>query len=169
MGGSKPSQDPSAAELALEWLGRKPLTAAELRGRLVRHGHPESEIEDALRALVRQGHIDDRRLALHYLLSRSARLGHGPGRLLRELEERGISAATVGDAWDEAVRDHGLDPQRLLDRALDKRLPASGIDRRLARRVYNALLRAGFEAHAVRQALLRRVDVEGLDDFDAEP
>ena len=171
MGGSEPNHAGPAVDLALGWLGHRPHTAAELRKRLAEHGLDPGEIDETLAGLARQGQVDDRRLALFYLLTRSGRLGHGPARLAKELEERGVAAETIRDAWEEAVRDHGLDPVRLLDRALAKRLPGGRIDRTAARRVYNALLRAGFEAHAVRQALITRLDEEvaGFDEPDTEP
>lgn len=152
--GSARGED-SAREAALALLRRRPRTAHELREALLGGGHAADHVDEALRALEQAGYVDDEELALHYIVTRSERLGLGRMRLLRELEERGVEPETARRAWDAALRDHGIDPEQLLRRAVRKRVEshAGGLDLRAYRRVYNALLRAGFEPAGIRAEL----------------
>lgn len=162
---------PNAGDLradAARLLARRPRTASELYRSLVERGHDRGEAARLCERLREQGTLDDSGLAVHYILARSARLGHGPRRLLRELEARGVAADVARAAWRAALDQHGLDPQRLLERAIAARLRGirGRVDERAYRRVYNALLRAGFEAHEVRSGLERRREFSGIDVDD---
>jgi regulatory protein len=145
----------AAYRSALPLLARKPLTGAELTDALSERGLEAGAVEQAVERLREEGYIDDRKLALHYILARSERLGHGASRLLRELERRGVEKETARSAWDEAVLEHGLAEDELLRREVRRRVDRSGgrLDLAGFRRVYNALLRAGFDPHAVRSEL----------------
>ncbi len=145
---------PGAETLALRWLARRPLTRRELEARLAEAGAPPAEAAEALDRLEAEGLLDDRKTALHYVVTRANRLALGRARLLAELEGRGVDAAVARSAWDEAVRQGHVDPEALARRAAAKRL--AGVrpgDGTAARRVYNALLRAGFGPEASRAAL----------------
>ena len=144
-----------AREVALRLLGRRPLSAEELRLKLEQRGFAGGESLDAVRHLESEGWLDDHALALHYIVVRAERLGHGRERLVRELIERGVARETVERAWNEALEQGGLDPDRLLARQAALRLEREGgrLDPRAYRRVYNSLLRAGFEACSIRTQL----------------
>jgi regulatory protein len=145
----------TAYRKALPFLARKPLTSVELRNALARAGLPDDAVARAIARLRDDGYLDDRKLALHYILARTERLGHGPGRLLRELEKRGVERQVAQAAWNEAVEEHGLLEEKLLQREVRRKLQRCGgkLDLRNFRRVYNALLRAGFEPYAIRSEL----------------
>jgi len=159
----------SARGEALVLLSRRPLSERELRDGLLERGHAAAVVEAVIEALRRVGHVDDRRLALHYVQTRSARLGHGPRRLIGALVRRGVDEACARAAWDAAVRDGDVDPVELIRRQLRRRVgPTGQLDRAGYRRVYNALLRAGFTTEEVREELasLRHgLDHEVSDDF----
>lgn len=119
------------------------------------HGPPAADrVGEWLR---RDGLLDDRKLALHFILTRAARLGHGRLRLLRDLERRGVAPATARGAWDLAIRMGDIDPEATLRREVESRVASLGgrVDRKAYARMYNALFRAGFEAHAIEAALDR--------------
>ncbi len=145
----------SAFDHALRLLARRPLTATETRDGLLAAGFPAAEVGDALARLARAGHLDDARLALHFILTRSERLGFSRERLLLELSNRGVAEAVAAEAWTRAVAEGHVDPDVLLRRQVERRTAAVGgrLDRRGYARVYNALLRAGFEPSAVVAAL----------------
>jgi regulatory protein len=168
--GKSKSADRSAYAGALPLLARKPLTRAELRAALIGRGHAAGEVEDAIDRLGGDGYLDDRKLALHYILARSERLGHAPARLIRELEERGVAAGTALSAWQEAVDDHGLDEEQLLRREARRRIARCGgrLDVSSYRRVYNALLRAGYEPYRIRSELDRFRDFNDSSDDGIE-
>jgi regulatory protein len=152
-----------ALDRAIDLLARRPLTCAEVRLKLVAEGCDPSEAASAVDRLAAGGVLDDFRLASHYFLTRSERLGHGRGRLLAELERRGIDPEVAGRAWDALVETGDLDPMARLAREAERRAAAAGgaLDRKRYARVYNALLRAGFDPGAVAAALERfRADIE---------
>jgi regulatory protein len=148
-------EDKSAHRQALSLLSRKPLTEHELRRSLTDRGHGSAAVDGAVERLLEEGYLDDRKLALHYILARTERLGHGRGRLLRDLEERGMERGVAEAAWMEAAADHGLEQDALLRREATRRIERCGGRLGVAdyRRVYNALLRAGFDAYAIRSVL----------------
>ncbi len=149
------SRKESAYRQALVLLSRKPLTERELRRSLGDKGHREDAVNGAVERLLDCGILDDRKLALHYILARTERLGHGAERLMRELQERGVERAVAESAWREAAADHGLDQNALLRREAMRRIERCGGRLGAAdyRRVYNALFRAGFDAHAIRSVI----------------
>ncbi len=115
-------------------------------------------MEAVLDRLEEAGLVDDARLAAGLLLSGSSRPGRAPERLFREIERRGIPAEIVRAAWRRLVAAGDVDPSGGLEREAARRLAAEGgaLDRRGFARVYNALLRAGFEPEAVEAALASR-------------
>ena len=145
----------SARADALRWLAARPLTEAELRTRLSRKGHDPEAVEQTLAALRHAGWIDDRRLALDWIVLRASRLGRGRERLLRELERRGVPPGTARAAWAEAVAAGDVDAAAVLRDSVGKRLRRHGgaLGPAEFRRVYNALLREGHEPGAIVEAL----------------
>jgi len=162
------NQDPEAAwREALRLLGVRPLTVLELRERLADRGHAPETVEACVQRAESAGYLQDGELAWNYIVARGARLGHGPRRMIEDLVRRGVARKTAEAAWARAVEQGDLDGELLLGRALDRRLgPGSAdLDPRRRRRVYNALLRAGFEPSAVYRAMLARCGSgEGFDD-----
>lgn len=148
--------DASAWSDALRWIAGRPRTRAEMRERLARRSHPPETIEAVVERLEREGYLDDDELAWNFIVARAERLGHGPRRLIDDLERRGLPRATARAAWERAIERGDLDEEALLRRELQRRLgPSRGpLDTRTHRRVYNALLRAGFESSAVHRELV---------------
>ena len=146
---------PPLLERAAALASRRALSRAEVRDRLLRSGEAPGPVEAALDRLEEAGLVDDARLASALLLSGWSRPGRAPERLLREVERRGIAAGTVRAAWASLVAAGDVDPSGALERETARRLAAAGgaLDRRGFARVYNALLRAGFEPEAVEAAL----------------
>jgi regulatory protein len=145
-----PPPRPPARERAVALLARRPYGEAELGRRLAAEGHGGEEIERALAELRRWGLLDDRRLAEHFILARAERLGHGPGRLLADLQRRGVAGDVAREVLEELCRRGDLDPDALLRRAIRRR--GAG-DERAKARMYNALLRAGFDETSIRREL----------------
>ena len=136
-------------------LARRPATRAEGEAALRRRGHAEEEIARALEHAAERGWIDDAKLAYDFIVARTARLGRGRDRLLAELEARGVDRATATAAWRRAAESGDLDADDALRRAVRKRIASGGAltDERRYARVYNALLRDGFDRDAVEAAL----------------
>ncbi len=144
------TRDP-AVEEALGLISRKPRTVAELRETLSGQDYPPAAVEDAVAYLVDRGWLDDLKLATDFIVLRARRLGHGPRRLLGDLRRRGVDRDVAQTAWDQAVSQGEIELRSLTQRALRRRLPAEAgpTEPRLFARVYNAMLRSGFDASDV--------------------
>jgi regulatory protein len=147
--------DARARRDAERWLARRPLTEHEMRERLARAGHAAAAVDVTVEALRRAGLLDDRRLATDFITLRSARLGHGPERLVGQLVRRGVRREVADAAWEEAVAREDVDPLAGLRRRLARAIEHGDgrLDSRSWSRVYNALLRAGFSAEVIEREL----------------
>jgi len=151
---------------AVRRLTRRPLTVLELRDRLERSGHPPVEVEAALERLLADGSLDDLALSSHYMAARMERLGHGPNRLVRELVRRGVNPPVAREALDTGLEQGDLDPERVLEREVRRRISGESVTPREFRRVYNAMLRAGFEPLSIRRTLDRYRRDPGSDESE---
>lgn len=151
----KPRPKRSAAADGAAMAARRPLTSDEVRRRLRVRGHAAEDIEAAIESLEADRFLDDLRLARHYIEVRGNRRGHGPDRLVRELERRGVDPAVTRRALTEVLDDGEFDPAGVLRAAAARRVAALGErrDRKAYARVYNALLRAGHDAEEIRREL----------------
>lgn len=151
----RPGSAGTALDRALRLLARRPRTVAELRGELSRRGIGRAEVDRVVEALSERGLLDDAVLAREFIATRSARLGHGRLRLLADLVRRGVAREVAEAAWAAAVRSGEVDPLDAARRAAGRAVLRAGgrLDRRSYARVYNALLRRGFDAETVEAAL----------------
>ncbi len=74
---------------------------------------------------------------------------------MRDLVGRGVDPAVAREALADGLGQGDLDPEGVLRREIHRRLPGDMITPREHRRVYNAMLRAGFEPLAIRRAMDR--------------
>ena len=143
----------SATTAGLVLLGRRELTASQLRERLLRKGFPDTSVTAAIDRLTERGLIDDARAA-------GARARHGVvvhrrgrARVLREVQALGVPDETarraVAAAFDE------VDEDRMLAEALQRKLRGAAIpkDARDRQRLYGWLLRQGFESNRIQRIL----------------
>ncbi len=145
-------------------LARGELSAAQLRQRLERKGFSPDQITDALHRLQHSGALDEERTA-QALARRSAHVKmHGRLRALREIEGRGIGRDLALRAVDAVYGE--LDEQDLLEQVLSRRLHGPLDSRAALRRVYQHLIRRGFDAAAALSALKRRAAREMDADGD---
>ena len=153
--------DPHALGLAL--LTRREWSVRQLRDRLLADGCPAADTEAAVERLLRDGALDDARVAAAHART-AARVKHrGRLRILRELQAMGIADATARAAVDEAVPEE--DAEAALERELSRRLKPP-VDDRQVRRVFAALVRLGFAPGEVGRALRRRTRGDGGDGGD---
>ncbi|MCR4375541.1 MAG: recombination regulator RecX, partial [Acidobacteria bacterium] len=83
---------------ALRLLTRRDYTAVELRAKLLEKEHPEPEVVSAIAGLMRDGLVDDRRVAVSFVRVASTLKGRGRHRIERELEHRGVDKAIIREA-----------------------------------------------------------------------
>ena len=98
-----------AYELALEALGRKERTTAELATLLEERGCEPADVEAAVSALTEFGELDDERFARRFAEDKRELRGWGPERIGEALRARGlpdflVASALAGDSPEEQVR-----------------------------------------------------------------
>ncbi len=136
-------------------LARRELPAAGVRARLLDRGFPPAEVDAALARLIDSGAIDDRRMARTYARTAASVKGRGRLRVMRELQQMGISAAVAAEALGEVFGE--LDERALIRQAIDRKLRGRTAlaDPREQARLYQFLMRQGFAPAAVTTALQR--------------
>ena len=168
MSAGSPKGPADAEARALEWLAQRPLTEAELSKKLRTSGIEADDVESLCARLRRTGYLDDLRLARHFIATRAARLGLGPRRLLEELVRRGLVRGVAQAALDAAAADGEFAPDDELARRVARatRNGAQRLDRRAQARLYQALVRAGFEDAAIRRAIAAVCEAGEDDEFE---
>ena len=124
-------------------LARRELCTAQVVNKLKLKGFCDQEIEPIIKKLQQEGAINDERTALE----NARRFAHvkiyGRFRALKELKRIGIdqkqSEAAVAHVYNE------LDEQVLLNLALTRRLKGQIDSPKQCRRLFNYLLRQGFD------------------------
>jgi SOS response regulatory protein OraA/RecX len=149
-------------------LARRELSEARIRERLRRKAHGAEAIDAAVARLREAGAVDDRRVAVSAARTETHVRSRGRGYVLRKLEALGIAAEIAAEAVDEVFG--SLDETALLARALSRRLrePSAVIrDQAHFRRLYQQLVRQGFQPSAVLAVLKARAKVGTVPDDDA--
>lgn len=142
---------PAPRLVALRLLGRRDLTAAEVSARLIERGYAPDDVAREVERLVAERAIDDQRTAVAHADMAIRVKGRGRLRIRRELEARGLSRAVVDAALAHVAP--AADELAAIRRVLARRrvhAHSSPADRR---RAVQHLLRRGFPAEAIRQAL----------------
>lgn len=150
----------------LKLLGRRELSVADLRARLIDREHTSKDADEAIAKLLETGALDDRRVARAYARTASKIKGRGRLRVTRELQSMGIARDVIAEAVAEVFSD--VDERAMIDRAIQKKLrggrkPSTMQERA---RLYQFLLRQGFTPAAVSAALRRIGAGTNTDDTD---
>jgi regulatory protein len=144
---------PSAYLDGLRLLGRRELSVADLRARLLDRDHPAGEVDAAIAHLLETRALDDDRVARAYARTAASVKGRGRLRVMRELHAMGIATEVVAAALAEVFGE--LDERALIARALQKKLrgrPRIASPAEHAR-LYQYLMRQGFSPAATIAAL----------------
>ena len=137
--------DPYTAGLAL--LARRELFTEELRVRLIRQGYNARQVEETIRRLTAQGSLNNLRAAKTYARNAVQNKSRGRSRVLKELDQRGVSSSDSQQAIDEAYSD--VNEAILLSRVLSRKLSGPITSQAHFRRLYAALIRQGFDGTAI--------------------
>jgi regulatory protein len=148
------SETPDPHLIGLTLLARRELCTEQLRQRLRRRAVPDDAIESALHRLREAGALDDRRTATAYARQSVSIKHRGRLRTLREIERLGVDRTTARAAVDEVFED--VDERALIERALRRRLEGGITDRAHFRRLYQYLLRQGFDSDLAVAVLTER-------------
>lgn len=137
---------------ALNMLGRRENTRAQLRRKLLQRKYEPADIDRVLDDLVAAGFLDDARAAKSFARHASHIKGQGRNRIARELAAKGVDPDIVAQTLDAQI-----DPDEEAERlrvALERKSRGKDLtDRRESSKVWQALVRQGFSADAVSKAL----------------
>ena len=139
----------------LQMLGRRELSAKQLRERLLEREHDKEDVERAIDLLIENKALDDARVAGAYVRTALKVKGRGRLRIQRELQMMGIDKEVAAAALADAFGD--VDERALIAKALQKKLRGAQKIATPAEyaRVFQFLMRQGFSPATV-TAVLRR-------------
>lgn len=135
-----------AREKALELISRRPMSAKELRDKLIRRGESEDAADYCAEWLTENGFLDDASYSAAVARHYSAK-GYGAGRVRAELRRRGVDR----ELWDGAIGS-APDSSDKLQKFIAARLRDPN-DREQLRKVSQALYRRGYSWDEIRSAL----------------
>jgi regulatory protein len=148
---SPPAPKPGGARMAaLRLLNRRDYSVAEISNRLIDRGHDPAEVDEAVAGLCADKLLDDARVARAHARTASAIKGRGRHRIRRELEARGLSRSDAEAATAELTPS---DEQTTLERLIARATLGGPLDRDTEHRLFQRLMRRGFDADAIRRAL----------------
>ena len=152
--------------LAYRLLAARDRTEHEIRDALERENIRTPEVADAIvDTLRRQGYLDDRRLASHFVQYTAKHRPSGPRLIRRKLREAGVSEEII-----EAEMREALPPEREREVAevlARKKLKGAKSREQAVRRIHGLLARRGFSertVNAICSAILRGVFPGENDD-----
>lgn len=141
-----------ARSTALSFLAYRDRSEQEVRRRLERSGFTEDAIEQAVAYLIESGLLDDRSFAISYAEGRFRSGGYGPVRIKHDLRRKGIGRAAAEEAVERVFSDTEaqLSTARELGRRRWERLSGEKDDRKRRKKVFDHLVRRGFQREMVR-------------------
>jgi regulatory protein len=140
----------------LKMLARRELSEAQIRQRLARKGHSESDIDEAVDRLRGERAIDDARVAEAIARTETSIRRRGKLRVRMQIQRAGIDKDLAKRAVDEVFS--GIDDDELIEASLRKRLHGRDTlaDDREFQRLYRYLVGQGFETDTIMRVLSRR-------------
>ncbi|MDR1537695.1 MAG: recombination regulator RecX [Clostridiales bacterium] len=148
-----------ARDRALAFLGHKARTRGEVESKLKEDGYPEDLIARTLELLTGYGYVDDLGYAREYIEQRS-NAGYGFQQIRWNLEQKGIDAAVLEEAFEHSVaREEEAVLKALLSKTRGEVLTAPAKKMKL----YEFLLRRGFPSELARAAMKKTGEDLGED------
>lgn len=138
---------------ALRYLGRRDRTVSEMRLYLKRKEFSPETIHEVVDRLLKEGWLNDDRLAREWARSRLENRQHARYRVRRDLVSRGVDPEVAAQALQEVFED--VDEKVLAQRCAEKKLKTwQGLDPpRVRRRLAQFLSRRGFDGETVGRTL----------------
>ncbi len=133
--------------VGLKMLARRELSTTQVRERLRRKGFADHESDPAIDRLQDEGALDDVRTATAFARQALNLKMRGRQRTLREIQAMGIDRGVARTAVDEVYA--AVDERDLIERVLTRRLKGPISSPAEFRRLYQALLRQGFDSGTV--------------------
>jgi len=147
---------------------RRAHSVHEMKELLSRRAADQEMIRPVLERLKQRGYLDDAKYAANYAHLHASNRRQGRFRIARELRGRGVPDRHIETALDAAFAE--TDEAELIRVRLKRKLAGlrGPLDQRKAASLYRSLLRAGFSADLIRNAL-RSARADLPDATDSTP
>lgn len=158
-------------ERALKLLTQKSRSISSLRQLLKKRCPDDVAVESVIDKCVAHGYLDDVKYALQFARSRVERKRQGRRRIALELKARGIPERLIESTLMKVF--DSIDEDQLLSRAIEAKVRHSRApwDVRKTKRLYDQMVRAGFNTEAILKAFKRRkfVGMERTNIAEEDP
>ena len=138
----------------LSLLARRELTSTQLRNRLTNKGFTPEAVNDTIQQLKKEGALDDRRTAGMYARQAALIKHRGPRRAILDIVALGIADDIAREVVSQTYEE--VDTQLVIQRALDRRLTGRVQDRAQFQKLYQYLVRQGFDGPLAYSVLEKR-------------
>ncbi|MEO8909963.1 MAG: regulatory protein RecX [Gemmatimonadaceae bacterium] len=150
---------PTAYNYALNLLGARPYSTSALRKKLIQREYLAADADDAIRRLVGNGLLNDRKFAEQFARSKLVSSGASKRRVQQDLYRKGIRGELATNAIAAVIEDEEIDPAVVIERVARKRLAQLGdLDPLvIRRRLFAFLARRGYELDEIKSVVARLV------------
>ena len=138
----------------LSLLARRELTSTQLRNRLTNKGFTPEAVNDTIQHLKKEGALDDRRTANMYARQAALIKHRGPRRAILDIVALGIADDIAREVVSQTYEE--VDTQLIIQRALNRRLTGRIQDRAQFQKLYQYLVRQGFDGPLAYSVLEKR-------------
>ena len=138
----------------LSLLARRDLTSTQLRNRLTNKGFTPEAVNDTIQRLTEEGALDDRRTAGMYARQAALIKHRGPRRAILDIVALGIADDIAREVVSQTYEE--VDTQLIIQRALNRRLTGRVQDRAQFQKLYQYLVRQGFDGPLAYSVLEKR-------------
>jgi regulatory protein len=148
---------PTAYNYALNLLAARPYSSSALRRKLGQKEYPAADADDAIRRLVDNGLLDDRKYAEQYARSKMLSTGASKRRLTQDLYRKGIKGDVATAAIGNVLADEDIDAAAMIERVAQKKLAQLGNLEPLVvrRRLFAFLARRGYDLDDIKSVVAR--------------
>ena len=150
---------PSAYNYALKLLAARPYSTSALRRKLTQKDYPAADADDAIRRLLDNGLLDDKKYAEQYARSKILGTGSSKRRLQQDLYRKGIKGDVATTAIANVLEQEEIDPAVVIERVAKKKLTQLGDLEPLVlrRRLFGFLARRGYDVDEIKSIVGRLV------------
>lgn len=154
-----PLPAPALWDFAVKALAARAHSTGELRRKLAARAERAADVDDAIARLRDYGYLNDHRFAENFAGAKLENNGLGKSRVLRDLRQRKVSPDLAQRTVERVYKE--VDERELIASFIRRKvhtkapLPEALEDPRILASVYRKLVRAGFGASGVIQALKR--------------
>ncbi|MGI8402988.1 MAG: regulatory protein RecX [Gemmatimonadaceae bacterium] len=148
---------PTAYNYALNLLGARPYSTSALRKKLIQKEYETADADDAIRRLVDNGLLNDRKYAEQFARSKIVSTGASKRRVQQDLYRKGIKGELATTAIANVIEQEEIDPAVVIERVARKRLAQLGdLDPLvIRRRLFAFLARRGYELDEIKAVVAR--------------